>query len=283
MVAFSVSFENDYLHVLKILRLAGIPLRTSDRGPRDPIVVLGGAAVFVNPEPLAPFADLIAVGEGEALVPKMMDALLGAETPRKGLETLRPRTASTSRRYEVRYHAGRDGRGLRRPGQGGAPARLAGQDAHAAVGDPHPEHRDVHEVHGGDLAGLPLHVPLLLGGLQLPARARLLAPGDRGPGPRGAAPRRKIGLVSTAVCDHPEIDGIVDDLAGLDYQVSVASLRLDDLTPEFVFKLADTGVEGLTLAPECGSDRMRKILNKQFTNAEILDKASGSSRTASRT
>ena len=83
----------------------------------------------------------------------------------------------------------------------------------------------------------------------------------------------KIGLVSTAVCDHPEIDGIVDDLAGLDYQVSVASLRLDDLTPEFVFKLADTGVEGLTLAPECGSDRMRKILNKQFTNAEILDKA----------
>ena len=59
----------------------------------------------------------------------------------------------------------------------------------------------------------------------------------------------------------------------MDYQVSVASLRLDDLTREFVFKLADTGVEGLTLAPECGSDRMRKILNKQFTNDEILDKA----------
>jgi len=65
-----------------------------------------------------------------------------------------------------------------------------------------------------------------------------------------------------------------DDLAALDYEVSVASLRLDDLTPDFVFKLADTGVQGLTLAPECGSDRMRTILNKQFTNAEILDKAS---------
>jgi radical SAM superfamily enzyme YgiQ (UPF0313 family) len=83
----------------------------------------------------------------------------------------------------------------------------------------------------------------------------------------------RIGLVSTAVCDHPEIDGIVDDLAGLDYEVSVASLRLDDLTPSFVLKLADTGVQGLTLAPECGSDRMRRILNKQFTNDEILDKA----------
>ena len=83
----------------------------------------------------------------------------------------------------------------------------------------------------------------------------------------------RIGLVSTAVCDHPEIGGIVDDLAALDYEVSVASLRLDDLTPDFVFKLADTGVQGLTLAPECGSDRMRRILNKRFTNVEILDKA----------
>jgi radical SAM superfamily enzyme YgiQ (UPF0313 family) len=83
----------------------------------------------------------------------------------------------------------------------------------------------------------------------------------------------KIGLVSTAVCDHPEIGAIVDDLAGLQYQVSVASLRLDDLTPEFVLKLADTGVEGLTLAPECGSDRMRRVLNKQFTNRDILDRA----------
>jgi radical SAM superfamily enzyme YgiQ (UPF0313 family) len=83
----------------------------------------------------------------------------------------------------------------------------------------------------------------------------------------------KIGLVSTAVCDHPEIDGIVDDLAGLGYEVSVASLRLDDLTPQFVFKLVDTGVQGLTLAPECGSDRMRRILNKQFTNDDILERA----------
>jgi radical SAM superfamily enzyme YgiQ (UPF0313 family) len=94
---------------------------------------------------------------------------------------------------------------------------------------------------------------------------------DRAREVRGAT--SKIGLVSTAVCDHPEIEGIVDDLAGLGYEVSVASLRLDDLTPEFVFKLVDTGVQGLTLAPECGSDRMRRILNKQFTNDDILARA----------
>ena len=62
-------------------------------------MVLGGAALFLNPEPLAPFADLIAVGEGEALVPKMMETILGAETPRKGVAQLQPRrTASTSPR-----------------------------------------------------------------------------------------------------------------------------------------------------------------------------------------
>jgi radical SAM superfamily enzyme YgiQ (UPF0313 family) len=105
MVAFSVSFENDYLHVLKVLRLAGIPLRAKDRTDRDPLVVLGGAALFLNPEPLAPFADLIAVGEGEALVPRMMDTILGAETPRKGVEALRPQDGFyIPSRYEVRYH-----------------------------------------------------------------------------------------------------------------------------------------------------------------------------------
>ena len=88
VLAFSVSFENDYLHVLRMLRLAGIPLRAADRGPSDPLVVLGGAALFLNPEPLAPFADLIAVGEGEALVAPMLEALLGASDPRRGLEQL---------------------------------------------------------------------------------------------------------------------------------------------------------------------------------------------------
>jgi radical SAM superfamily enzyme YgiQ (UPF0313 family) len=83
----------------------------------------------------------------------------------------------------------------------------------------------------------------------------------------------KIGLVSTAVCDHPEIEDLVDDLAALDYEVSVASLRLDDLTPRFVSKLVETGVQGLTLAPECGSDRMRRVLNKPFTDADILERA----------
>jgi radical SAM superfamily enzyme YgiQ (UPF0313 family) len=274
VLAFSVSFENDYLHVLQVLRLAGIPLRARERGRRDPLVVLGGSAMFLNPEPLAPFADLVAVGEGEALVPKMMDALVGTQDPRTGLEALRPEDGFyVPSRYEVRYHedgtvAAYDGPGpvVRQRGWPGAMSF-----PQSVILTPHTEMSMKYMVEIS--RGCPCMCRFCWAGYNyLPVRgftrAELVA---RAREVRALASR--IGLVSTAVCDHPEIGGIVDDLAGMGYEVSVASLRLDDLTPDFVLKLADTGVQGLTLAPECGSDRMRRILNKQFTNEEILDKA----------
>ena len=273
-VAFSISFENDYLHVLQVLRLAGIPLRAKDRGPRDPVVILGGAAMFLNPEPLAPFADLVAVGEGEPMVPRMMEALLGAADPRKGLEALQPKDGFyVPSRYEVRYHADGTVAAYDGPGrvtrQRGWPGAMGFPQS--VILTPHTEMSMKYMVEIS--RGCPCMCRFCWAGYNyLPVRgftrSELVA---RAREVRAVA--RKIGLVSTAVCDHPEIDGIVDDLAAMDYEVSVASLRLDDLTPQFVFKLADTGVQGLTLAPECGSDRMRRILNKQFTNAEILDKA----------
>src|SRR5882724_8985043 len=69
VLAFSVSFEWDYVNVLTLLRLAGIPIHAAERTDRHPLIVIGGAVTFVNPEPLAPFADVIAAGEGEVLVP----------------------------------------------------------------------------------------------------------------------------------------------------------------------------------------------------------------------
>ena len=73
--AFSISFEWDYVNVLTLLRLAGIPARATERSPRHPLIVIGGAVTFVNPEPLALFADVIAAGEGEALIPALDRAL----------------------------------------------------------------------------------------------------------------------------------------------------------------------------------------------------------------
>ena len=274
VIAFSVSFENDYLHVLKMLRMAGIPLRAADRGPRDPVVVLGGAAVFLNPEPLAPFADLIAVGEGEALVPQMINALAGAADARSGIFGLAEKDGFyVPSRHEVRYHedgtvAGYDGPG-RVIRQRGWPGKMALPQSVILTPNTEMSMKFMVEIS----RGCPCMCRFCWAGYNyLPVRGfSRAAIVERARAVRPHA--SKIGLVSTAVCDHPEIGAIVDDLAGMGYEVSVASLRLDDLTPEFVFKLADTGVHGLTLAPECGTDRMRNILNKQFTNADILDRA----------
>jgi radical SAM superfamily enzyme YgiQ (UPF0313 family) len=273
-LAFSVSFENDYLYVLRMLRLSGIPLRAADRGPRDPIVILGGAAAFLNPEPLAPFADLIAVGEGEALVPRLVDALAGASDARTGIASLTEKDGFyVPSRHEVRYHddgtvAGYDGPG-RVIRQRGWPGKMALPQS--VILTPHTEMSMKFMVEIS--RGCPCMCRFCWAGYNyLPVRGFSRA--DIIARAREVRPHAsKIGLVSTAVCDHPEIEAIVDDLAGMKYEVSVASLRLDDLTPEFVLKLADTGVHGLTLAPECGTDRMRRILNKQFTNTDILDRA----------
>ena len=92
ILAFSVSFEWDYTNVLTMLRLSGIPLRAEDRTHHDPLVMIGGAVTFVNPEPLALFADVIAAGEGEALIPPLLTAFRDAsdrESARGGIPASR--------------------------------------------------------------------------------------------------------------------------------------------------------------------------------------------------
>ena len=84
---------------------------------------------------------------------------------------------------------------------------------------------------------------------------------------------RQAGLVSIALCDHPEIDRILTGLAEMGYSISPASLRLDDLTETIVRQLRASGEKTLTIAPETGSDRLRRVINKTVTNDEILDRA----------
>ena len=274
VVAFTVSFESDYPGVLRMLSLAGIPLRAADRRPRDPLVVLGGAATFLNPEPLAPFADLVAVGEGEALVGPLVAALLGAPDLRRGLEALPPaRGFYVPSRHEVRYHpdgtvAAIDGpspvvRQRARPGAAPLP-----QSAFLTP-DTEMSRRFLVEIS----RGCPCLCRFCWAGYgYLPVRAfareAVLARA------REARPHTdRIGLVSTAVAAHPEAEALVEDLAALGFEVSVSSLRLDDLTPGLAEKLARSGAQGLTLAPECGSERLRRVLNKPFGDEEVVSRA----------
>src|SRR6185295_6302302 len=105
VVAFSVSFEWDYVNVLTLLRLAGLPRYALERDARHPLVVIGGAVTFVNPEPLAPFADVIAAGEGETLIPAFERAFRAATGRPDLLRRLAPeRGFYIPSFYDVKHH-----------------------------------------------------------------------------------------------------------------------------------------------------------------------------------
>jgi radical SAM superfamily enzyme YgiQ (UPF0313 family) len=281
VVAFSVSFEWDYTNVLTLLRLAGLPQRAEARTERHPLVVIGGAVTFVNPEPLAMFADVIAAGEGEALIPSMLVAFQGASDRADLLRRLATeRGFYIPSFYDVRYaDNGTIAAFVPRPGTGAPPvvkkAALKTTDAvnppATTIFTPDTEFgsRFLVEVVRG-CANLCRFC--WAGYNYLPVRAfpkeRILELAER------ARPHsNRVGLVSIALCDHPDIEEILTRLAGMGYSISPASLRLDDITPPLVRLLRESGERSITIAPETGSDRLRRVINKTITNNEILASA----------
>ncbi|MGE3274595.1 MAG: radical SAM protein [Vicinamibacterales bacterium] len=281
VIAFSVSFEWDYTNVLTMLRLAGLEPRAEARTTGDPLVLIGGAVTFVNPEPLAPFADVIAAGEGEVLIPALLEAVHASGSRPELLRALAAsRGYYVPSFYDVEYTAeGAIARYVPREGTG-APATvkkaaLRSTDAcdppATSIFTPDTEFgsRWLVEVVRG-CANLCRFC--WAGYNYLPVRA---FPADRILElARQARPHAtRAGLVSIALCDHPEIERILEGLRDLGYSISPASLRLDDLTPRIVSLLQASGERSLTIAPETGSDRLRRVINKTITNDEILDRA----------
>src|ERR1700738_578541 len=88
VIAFSISFETDYVNLARMLQRSGVPVWSKDRTKHDPLIVMGGASSFLNPEPIAEFTDVIGVGEGEILGPKLIDILLENETKEETLLAL---------------------------------------------------------------------------------------------------------------------------------------------------------------------------------------------------
>ena len=282
VLAFSVSFEWDFTNIVTMLRLAGLEPLAASRHRRDPLVVIGGAVTFVNPEPLAPFADLIAAGEAELLVPSIVDAFADAGGDRV---TLLDRLAAergmyVPARYDVRYDGpGRIAAITPQPGSSVPPIV---QKAAVRTGDRlEPPSTSIFTPDTEFGSRLLIEVVRGCANLcrfcwagynYLPVRPfsteRILAIAE------AARPHaRRIGLVSIALCDHPDIELILERLVGMGYGISPASLRLDDLTEPIVRLLRQSGERSITIAPETGSDRLRRVINKTVTNDDILDRA----------
>ncbi len=281
IIAFSVSFEWDYTNILTMLRLAGVPVRAADRTAHDPLVVIGGAVTFVNPEPLALFADVVAAGEGEVLVPGLVDSCREGLARGPLLKSLAPKRGFyIPSLYDVEYNA--DNTILKFvPREGsGAPAvvKKAALPTTEAV-DPPCTRIFTPDTEFGSrflvevVRGCANLCRFCWAGYNyLPVRA---FPADRilARAREARAHAKHAGLVSIALCDHPEIERILTGLADMGYSISPASLRLDDLTETIVRLLRASGEKTLTIAPETGSDRLRRVINKTVTNDEILDRA----------
>jgi radical SAM superfamily enzyme YgiQ (UPF0313 family) len=276
--AFSVSFEWDYTNVVTMLRLAGIPPRACDRSARHPLVVIGGAVTFVNPEPLAPFADIVAAGEGEMLVPDLVSVLRESSDRNEQYARLsRGRGFYVPELYDVRYtEDGALAAFEPRPGSG-APAAVKKAAVKSADRlDPPATSIFTPDTEFGSrflvevVRGCANLCRFCWAGYNyLPVRA---FPADRILELAASARKHanRAGLVSIALCDHPEIERILTGLLDLGYSISPASLRLDDLTDNIVKLLHQSGEKSITIAPETGSDRLRRVINKTVTNDEIL-------------
>lgn len=270
VIGFAISFEMDYFNVVKMLALSHVRLRSAERGARDPLVIAGGPCATFNPEPLAEIVDAFVIGEGEVIVPALMDAY--HEAAREGLDrgALLRRLARVPGVYvPALYVPAYDG-------EGKIAALTPTADAPATVARQWVEDLDAYPAHTVVVTeetefnlylietarGCGRHCRFCMAGycFRRPRNRSLAVIEEQ---VRAALPYgKKIGLMGAAISDYPEIDELCRAILGEGLSMSVASFRADSVTQELVEALAASGLQTLTLAPEAGSARMRAVINK---------------------
>jgi radical SAM family uncharacterized protein len=277
LIGFSVTYEGDYVNVLRLLDLASIPMRSAARRPHDPLVLMGGVCAFSNPEPMAPFMDFIVVGEGEELVGELIEAYRQGyrerETFLDGLAALEG--IYVPDRYDVRYEA--DGTVADVVAGAGVPAvitkrRLKNVDAFrtiAAVKTPNAEYGHMALLEVGKGCGRGCRF-CLEGQIYRPVRHRSVAALRETVQALAAAGEKRVGLVGACVSDYPWIGDLLKIVEDNGMELSISSLRADSLTEGLVSSLARGGHRTLTMAPEAGTERLRRAIRKSITDEQIF-------------
>ncbi|MBI5026164.1 MAG: radical SAM protein [Nitrospirae bacterium] len=272
ILAFSVSFENDYPNVLKILSLARIPLYAKARNKTHPLVISGGICAFFNPEPLAPFMDMVFVGEGEEMLMEFIDYFREGHD-REGLLKGAGKIGGiyVPRFYDVYY---KDDRTIKeRKAFDGAPEIIKkrwekniGGGIKTYVLSPDTEFSNMYLLEAQ--RGCPWSCRFCVTGfVYKPVRSKDIAL-LRAEVEEATAVTNRIGLIGPSLTDYRDIKEVLN-ITGVDF--SITSLRASRGSGELVKLLR--GHKSVSIAPEAGTERLRKVINKKITEEDILETA----------
>ncbi|MBI5638752.1 MAG: radical SAM protein [Nitrospinae bacterium] len=282
LAAFSFTFEMDVLNLLRMLKENNIPLMAAERNDRHPLVCAGGIVPTMNPEPFAAFFDFFVLGEGELAIPALVGKLSAS---RHGSREQRLRDIADIEGvyipslYEVEENS--DGSIKTRCPLDDAPERVKrlydpdfGRTGSAQLaGLEGSIFRDSHLIETGKGCGQGCRF-CASGFVYRPVRhvdkERLFAQIDEGLAPGGLARKERIGLIGSAICEHPEIGAVYDHILKKGGGINVSSLRVEYLSAETLARLAAGGLKTMTIAPEAGSERLRRAVNKRMTDDDVL-------------
>jgi len=278
MVAFTVPFELDYLNFLEILHRARIPALASQRKKGHPLICVGGPCAFLNPEPLAPFVDFFVVGEGESILPSLLEIFQFAGSKKEILEaSVRVPGIYAPCFYQVSYLP--DGRIEAIRHKPPAPDRVKRQwisDLNSCLTvspiiTPLSHFQDMCLVEAQRGCGHGCRF-CAMGFIYRPVRHRSL---DSLSLQIQEAKKRsqRVGLVGSAVSDLPHLEDLCLVVASHCDGLGISSLRADRLTPSLLKRLSRLGMRTITIAPEVGSERMRRVINKTVTQQDVLQTA----------
>ncbi len=266
VLAFSLSFEMDYFHMVQMLRLADIPLSAVERDAAHPVVIAGGAAVSANPLPVADLVDGVLIGEVEEVIVFLIDALW----------------AGVGRAREEVWNS-----------LAAIPGFYVPHLPQCAV-----RRQWVHDLNSHPTATTVYSPDAGLGGMHLIEVARGCGRGCRfclagfttypkrehspesvlEQARRGLAWSKRVGLVGAAVSDYSQIDELVAGLRAMGVRIAVSSLRVRPLSDTLLRALAESGIQTLTLAPEAGSERLRRLVRKGVSEDDLLDAVARAAR-----
>ena len=285
VVAFDVTFEMDYFHIPLMLRHGRVPIMSKDRTEFDPIVIAGGPCATFNPEPFADFIDAFIIGEGEGIVSRVLDIIRDGKLEGLDRHAILRQLADVPGVYVPSLYVpiySEEGEFKGYDIADGVPKTITRHfemltsGGETVVATNYTEFGAMYIIEVA--RGCGRHCRFCMAGycFRVP-RVRPLEILKEGVD-RAEKLGKKVGLMGAAISDYPEVDELVNYIRSKDMRYSCASLRADSLTQAVVDGLADSGQKTITIAPETGSERLRRVINKGISEEHLKNAATLSAK-----